>query len=243
MFIHRMATLSYLTCALAYWSTIYLASTLFGARSASFALNSFHPDDPMSLISLCAFGASVLASYPLLFISIRNFFSSQLTKSSSRAVAKLADIKSITGLLLLGIGGMTCFFTDIGTVGSLSGAIFGSSMIFILPPIIYIRTLVKRIRGGDVSVIGSELEENLSDVRSIGSIGMMNSTSIDSSSITEDVSVANCTVGESVTVPQPLSRSTRFKYQVNIVFNALLLAGGVSFAGIGSFHTIRTLFA
>ncbi len=70
----RVAFTSYLSAAAVYFSTIVLGVRLFGARSASFALNSFHPEDPLARLALGAFGTSVLASYPLIFLAMRNWF-------------------------------------------------------------------------------------------------------------------------------------------------------------------------
>ena len=140
----RMSFVSYLTAAAIQIYTIYLGVKLFGSNSASFALNSFHPSDPLALLALGAFGTSVLASYPLIFLNMRNWFMGQAAKSKSKAVNFFGNRFSMTALLLSFIGGVTSVVTDIGVVGSLSGAILGSMMIFIFPPIIYIRALQKQ---------------------------------------------------------------------------------------------------
>ena len=50
-------------------------------------------------------------------------------------------IKRVTCLLLLVISTLTTQFKDIGFVGSLSGAMFGVTMAFVFPTIIYLKTL------------------------------------------------------------------------------------------------------
>lgn len=135
-----MTSLSYLSAALVYLTTVVIANKLFGPYSQSFALNSFSPKDPLALFAFLAFGTSVLASFPLIFFSTRNWFIGQATKFFPAA----SNVPTMTALLLGLIGGITILCNDIGKVGSLAGAIFGSSMMFIFPPIMYINALLKQ---------------------------------------------------------------------------------------------------
>jgi hypothetical protein len=128
-----LAAISYGTAALIYIGTMILGLALFGSKGQSFALNSFSAKDPLGTFARIAFGTSVLASYPLIFISIRSFF----VKKLSRKIPMIAGTKRVTLLLLTFIGSLAVVCRDIGLVGSLSGGVFGSSMMFIFPPIMY----------------------------------------------------------------------------------------------------------
>ena len=61
-------------------------------------------------------------------------------------------IKRVTCLLLLLISALTTQFKDIGFVGSLSGAMFGVTMAFVFPAIIYLRTLFIEARRQKLSL-------------------------------------------------------------------------------------------
>lgn len=142
----KMAATSYGLGAAIYIGTMWLGLGLFGPRSASFALNSFSASDPLGLLARVAFGSSVLASYPLIFINMRNFFATAASKFSP-------NIKSeaVTALLLAFISLLTSRFTDIGVVGSLAGGILSSSMMFVFPPIMYMRALLQQARSTNSS--------------------------------------------------------------------------------------------
>ena len=137
----KMASLSYGLGACTYIGTMFLGLQLFGPRSASFALNSFSTRDPLGLVARVAFGSSVLASYPLIFLSMRNTFAAAAAKFSPNIKSE-----SVTAALLALIAVLTSRFTDIGVVGSLAGGVFGSSMMFVFPPVMYMRALVQQAR-------------------------------------------------------------------------------------------------
>ena len=135
-----MATASYSLASLVYIVTMALGLKLFGAQTQSFVLNNFAANDPLATIARIAFGSSVLASFPLIFLSMRNWFISQAAKRAPG----LAGRRQITLSLLAFISFLAVFFTDIDLVGSLAGGILGSSVMFIFPPIMYIRALLKQ---------------------------------------------------------------------------------------------------
>lgn len=132
----RMTSLSYALGAAIYIGTMYLGLSLFGAQSASFALNSFSTKDPLGIFARLAFGTSVLASFPLIFLTSRNWLTSLAATHAPRL-----RMSEVTALLLALIAALTSKFTDIGAVGSVAGALFGSSMMFVFPPIMYMRAL------------------------------------------------------------------------------------------------------
>lgn len=132
-----MASISYSLASLVYIVTMGLGIKLFGTHAQSFVLNNFAAHDPLATIARVAFGSSVLASFPLIFLSMRNWF---IAVASRRAPA-ISGRRQITLLLLSFISFLAVFFKDIGMVGSLAGGILGSSVMFIFPPIMYIRAL------------------------------------------------------------------------------------------------------
>jgi hypothetical protein len=75
----------------------------------------------IGIIARVAFGSSVLASFPLIFLSMRNYF----VNLASTKLPAIAGIKRISTLLLLFISYLASKFIDIGVVGSLAGGILG----------------------------------------------------------------------------------------------------------------------
>jgi hypothetical protein len=132
-----MAGTSYAWAGAIYLGTMALALSLFGPHSASFALNSFSPKDPLGTVARLAFGTSVLASFPLIFLAMRNWFVSQ----AETYFKPLGSVKPMAAALLTFIGLLASKVTDIGLVGSVAGGILGSSMMFVFPPIMYIGAL------------------------------------------------------------------------------------------------------
>ena len=121
----KMVSISYFISTIIYIGTIALAMALFGSKSHSFALNSFAASDPLALVARLAFGTSVLASYPLVFLAMRDWFVRQAQRLLAENKA-ISNRYSIAALLLGGICLMTSKVSDIGVVASLSGGILGT---------------------------------------------------------------------------------------------------------------------
>ena len=138
----KMATSSYLFAAVLYIISMALGLAIFGKDSQSFILNNLSSRDPLAFIARLAFGGSVLGSFPLIFIGMRNWFVEKWGEKGGGG----GYIKRVTCLLLLLISALTTQFKDIGFVGSLSGAMFGVTMAFVFPAIIYMRTLLLEAR-------------------------------------------------------------------------------------------------
>lgn len=163
-----MVSRAYLGAASIYGLTILATYGLFQHRGQSFALNTLSPLDPLAIGAFVAFGASVLASYPLIFLNVRNWLRQQLllqwytkraqaasspsspsaTSSSTVAVSPpplvppaWLSVRAVAALLLSVIGLVATYVTDIGKLGSVAGAIFGSSMMIVFPPLMYMGAL------------------------------------------------------------------------------------------------------
>lgn len=138
-----LATVSYSVSAVIYIATMYLGLNLFGLNARSFVLNNLSPKDPLATVARMAFGASVLASYPLIFLTVRNWLLSQMEKTKDVVPKFLIGRTQIAFVALSLIGMLTVKFRDIGAVGSLAGALFGTPMAFVLPSIMYLRAMRK----------------------------------------------------------------------------------------------------
>ena len=135
----KMASVSYMISAALYIITMSLGISAFGPSTQPFLLNNLSPKDPLAMIARLAFGASVLASFPLIFIVMRNWFI--FISITSGKLSFVGGRKRVTSILLGLIAVLTTRLRDISFVGSLSGATLGCGMAFIFPSIIYMRAL------------------------------------------------------------------------------------------------------
>lgn len=135
----KLTAISYLFISTITMGTVSLALKLFGSNSQSFALNSFNANDPLAFIARLAFGTSVLASFPLVFLAMRDWFVKRMIPFIPNNTRE-----KVAGLLLLFICGLATVVKDLGIVASISGGVLGTSMMFVFPPIMYMRALIKK---------------------------------------------------------------------------------------------------
>lgn len=144
----QLAFMSFVTAGIVYMSSMLLGLSLFGSHSQPFLLNNLVTSDPLALLARSCFGASVLASYPLIFLSMRD----NIQRRVSDLFKVEVGVSKVTAALLAGICGLAVFLKDISVVGSLSGAVFGSSMMFVFPAIMYIGALTKKAKETNTAV-------------------------------------------------------------------------------------------
>ena len=137
----KLSSIAFGSASVVYIISMLLGVTLFGSNVQSFLLNNLAARDPLALVARTCFGASVLASFPLIFISVRNWF---VGLFSSKIKGKEVGIRPVSFVLLSGICLLASAFKDIAFIGALSGGVLGSSMMLIFPPIMYIRALQKK---------------------------------------------------------------------------------------------------
>lgn len=106
----KMATISYFFSGIIYVLTMVLGIAVFGVESKSFLLSSLSSADPFAIVARVAFGASVLASFPLIFLVMRNWFISQ----AQRLAPVLGTTRRMTAILLTGIALLCSRLKDIG---------------------------------------------------------------------------------------------------------------------------------
>ena len=128
--IPAVAAKAHLATASIYLASMFAGLKLFGKSSKSFALSSLAANDPLSLVANTAFGCSVLASQPLIFLVMRNHFVGTLPKVLPFLKKQFTTEKVTVGLLAM-IGFMCSKVQDVATVGTVAGSLLGSSMMFV----------------------------------------------------------------------------------------------------------------
>jgi hypothetical protein len=136
----KMVSLSYFGAVLMYLVTIGLSLNLFGKRGQPFVLNTLSVNDQLGNVAKLMFGISVLASFPLQFLNIRQFFVEWIERLFNRKSS--TTLSSFIALSVL--GGVSTRCRDISVVAGFSGAIFGTSMMFVFPPIMHTYALLSK---------------------------------------------------------------------------------------------------
>ena len=100
----------------------------FGSASQGLILNNYATSDPLALVARLGIGVSIIFSYPLNFLGLREGLLTMLKLHGSRrpptgrdAAADGADERHLL------------FLKDLGLVVGLGGAVLGSALVYILP--------------------------------------------------------------------------------------------------------------
>lgn len=146
----------------------------FGGSAQGLILNNYATGDTLAFIARIGIGLSIIFSYPLNFVGLREGVLS-LVNASDKAHRTDVHVAS-TVLLMMAVNGLALFVKNLGLVVSLGGAILGSALVYIFPALmsvvhsrrhaaalrahghpIPIGTRVDTIAGGCLAVLGTFL--------------------------------------------------------------------------------------
>ena len=146
----RMVSYSFAILTALYAVTMLAGYYTFGAACAGNVLLNYHPDDKLALLGRLATGFSILFGFPLAFIGL-----------SSSLLGILSKNKAVSGFVNSGVGRPLFMATllamvssvavavpDIGAVVGITGALMGSLIVYIIPAILYARS-VGLVKGWD----------------------------------------------------------------------------------------------
>ena len=102
----------------------------FGSGCTGFILNSYAKTDQLATAARAAVGLAIVCTYPLLFSGVRDGVFELLGSSPERA-EELRSPLTVGLVALTVLAGI--FVTDLGFVCAFGGAIFGSTVIYIIP--------------------------------------------------------------------------------------------------------------
>ena len=112
-----------------------MAFLTFGGASAGLILNNYSTQDVLLSLSRFAVALSLVFSYPLLFVGLRDGVLDLLQIPESRRSHSLLNQWSV-GVVAV-ITGLALKVTDLTFVASMSGAVLGTSLIFIFPTLMF----------------------------------------------------------------------------------------------------------
>ena len=128
----------------------------FGSVSQGYILNNYATQDVGALIARLGIGVSIVTSYPLNFVALREGVCSlfNLSKYSHRNDFHWA----ITLLLLCTFNGIALVMKDLGLIAALGGAILGSAVVYIYPALMFIANMNRKKAAGESLSKGQRTE-------------------------------------------------------------------------------------
>ena len=137
----------------------------FGSSTAAMILSNYSTKDTLLSLSRFAVGLSLVFSYPLLFVGSRDGLLDLVGVSEEKRSNTL--LNTLTVGLIAGITALAMKVTDLTFVASMSGALLGTSLIFIYPTMMFRAALKK---SGNAVTGSQKLESRLCTV--IGALGV-----------------------------------------------------------------------
>lgn len=130
----------------------------FGGACRGMILNNYSTIDPGATLCRFLMGVALLGSYAFIGNVMKSAFFQLVYKGKDitddiRARTTKALIGTITGLALL--------LEDAGFVVSLSGAIFGSALIYIMPSLLFLKSSKRRLDNGSLAATSTVKLERL----------------------------------------------------------------------------------
>jgi sodium-coupled neutral amino acid transporter 11 len=125
----------------------------FGGKSLGFILNNYAGSDSLISVARLAIGLAILTGYPFTFSALREGILdlNNVTDKQKRDSA----IRPLTVGLLSVVTALALVLKDVGFVVSMSGALFGAALMFIVPALMNISNIKRK---GDKATKGEKLE-------------------------------------------------------------------------------------
>lgn len=102
----------------------------FGGVTSGFVLNNYASSDALASLARLAIGLALLTGYPFTFSALRDGI---LDLRNLTGEAREKQVRPLTIGLITAITGLALALKDVGYVVSLSGALFGSILMFVVP--------------------------------------------------------------------------------------------------------------
>lgn len=130
----------------------------FGGSTAGFVLNNYSSKDSLATLARFAIGLALLTGYPFTFSALRE---GVLDLQGKVGGARESAFKPLTLTLLGLVTGLALVLKDVGFVVSITGALFGCLLMFIVPAIMNISSHKASVERGLKPTLGKKLEIGL----------------------------------------------------------------------------------
>ena len=135
---------SFSVSVLAFIIMMSLGYLTFGGATAGFVLNNYAGNDLLATFARFAIGSALLTGYPFTFCAMRDGI---LDIAKASPEKRAAVTKPLTLGLITAVTTLAVLLKDVGFVVSLSGALFGSTLMFMVPSWMNIQNLKKKAAG------------------------------------------------------------------------------------------------
>jgi len=109
----------------------------FGGASKGLILNSYATADPLALLARLGICASIIFSYPLNFVGLREGVLNMLGLSDKAGDASVHVVATL--LLLVVMNGLALKLKNLGLVVAVGGAALGTSLVYTFPAMMFIQ--------------------------------------------------------------------------------------------------------
>jgi len=164
--------LAFTGCVILFAICMTVGYATFGANSAGVILNNYAPGDSLATVARIGMGLANVFSFPLMFSGLREatlalicFAWPQMTDTCELVLFQNAMSAGLLSVITFA----TVMLTDVGIVVGLVGAIAGSTIIYVIPCLLFETTMRKHM---DVDGVTKNFGERLL-VRGIGTIGLL----------------------------------------------------------------------
>lgn len=127
----------------------------FGKNCQGFILNNYSTNDVWIAGSRIAVAVSLVFSYPLAFVGMRDGVVDLLGVPSEKRTESL--LNSLTIAMLAILTTLACILTDVSFVLSFGGATLGNALTYLYPALMYTAVNKKQDRGEDLAVRVSQV--------------------------------------------------------------------------------------
>mmetsp|Transcript_66463 Transcript_66463/g.121124 ORF Transcript_66463/g.121124 Transcript_66463/m.121124 type:complete len:630 (+) Transcript_66463:54-1943(+) len=127
----------------------------FGGASQGFILNNYATSDPFAFMARIGISASIIFSYPLNFVGLREGVLNILKLDGRKNTIHIAT----TLILLCGMNGLSLVLKDLGLVCAVGGALLGSSLVYIFPALMFIQATRLKMKADGEQVSAARLKE------------------------------------------------------------------------------------
>lgn len=121
----------------------------FGGNTAGFVLNNYSSQDTMATLARFAIGLALLTGYPFTFSALREGI---LDIANAQGERRNTLFKPLTMSLLAGVTGLALVLKDVGFVVSLTGAMFGCMLMFVVPAVMNIQNMKRTKEGSQLEI-------------------------------------------------------------------------------------------
>ena len=135
---NKVVTYAFIASIVTFIFMMSLGFLTFGGATAGFVLNNYSGSDNLITFARLAIGLALLTGYPFTFSALRDGIL-DLQKSSGEERNK--SFQPLTIGLLTVITAIALVLKDVGFVVSVSGALFGSALMFVVPAVMNINNL------------------------------------------------------------------------------------------------------